>query len=72
MPLTVMVAVRWLVVVLAMAVTVIVPLLLPEAGVTAHHDSLLVTFHPVFDVIVTVFCSPEAAKSNVDNDTDRV
>ena len=65
-PLTVMVAVRWLVVELFAAVTVIVPLSYPELGDMLHHEASLLIFQLVLDVIVNVFCSPAAIKFNED------
>ena len=61
-PLTVMVAVRSLVVSLTVAVTVTVPSLLPDEGATVSHVSLLTTSQYVSDVTSNVFCSPEATK----------
>ena len=56
-PLTVIVAVRCVVPVLAAALTVIVPLLVPVAGETVNHVSLLPTVQFVFEVMSNVMFS---------------
>ena len=71
-PLTVMVAVRFDVVVFCAAVTVIVSLSKPEAGEIVSHDALLETVQSVLEVIAKVFCSPEKAKFNESDEMDRV
>ena len=70
-PLTVMFAVRCEVV--AVAVTVIVPLFEPEAGETVSQDeALLLTLQLILDEIVNCFCSPELEKLNEFNETDKL
>ena len=72
-PLTVIDAVSGLVVVLAAAVTVIVPLLLPDAGDTVSQDALpLSTVQFVLEVILNVFCSPSKTKLSEDSETVKV
>ena len=61
-PATVTVVVRGLVPVLAAAVTVTVPLLLPEAGDIVAHESLLLTVQSVLAVIINDCCPPDAVK----------
>jgi hypothetical protein len=68
-PLTVTVAVRRLVVVLAAAVTLTVPLLLPEVGETVSHETSLSTVQLTLEVTVTGLGSPAAVKSSVAVDT---
>ena len=57
-PLTVIVAVRGVVAILAVVVTVTVPLLLPEVEVTVAQVASLLTVQSVLDVILNDFCSP--------------
>jgi hypothetical protein len=64
-PLTVTVPVRRLVVVLAAAVTLMAPLLLPEAGETASHEASLSAVQLTLEVTVTDCVSPAAVKSSV-------
>ena len=69
--LTVMVAVRSAMDVLAAAVTVTVPSLAPEEGeIVSQDEPSLPTVQFVFEVMVKVFCSPEAEKFNEAIDTD--
>jgi uncharacterized protein involved in cysteine biosynthesis len=67
-PLTVTVAVRWVVAVFAAAVTVIVSSLLPDVAETVSHVSLLLIVQLVVDVIANDFCSPAAIKESADSD----
>ena len=69
--LTVMVAVRSLVVGLAAAMTVIVPSLLPEVwDIASHDEALLLTFQLVLDLMLNVFCPPEVVKFSEGGETD--
>ena len=63
-PLTVMIATRAVVLVLAATVTDIVPLFEPEVGeMVSHSGALLLTVQFVLEVIVNVCCCPVAAKT---------
>ena len=68
-PLTVIVAVRGDVNVLAAAVTVIVPLFLPEVGETVSHVSALCTSQLMSDSMLNDFCPEEDEKLNEVADT---
>jgi hypothetical protein len=68
-PLTVTVAVRRFVVVLAAAVTLMTPLLLPEAGETVSHTASLLAVQLILEVMATDCVSPEAVKSSVEVET---
>ena len=59
-------------VVLEVVVAVTVPLLLPEAGETVHHEASLLTFQTVLDVILNDFCSPAFMKLSEDGSTERL
>ena len=71
-PLTVIVAVRCVVPVLAAAVTVTVPLFVPEDGETVSHVSLLPTVQFVFEVMLNDCCPAVEVKLSVfvDNTND--
>jgi hypothetical protein len=58
--------------VLALTLTVTVPLLLPPPGPTVNHETLAPSVHSVLDVTVNVFSSPAAVKSSEEAETERV
>jgi hypothetical protein len=68
-PVTETVPVRWLVDVLAVAVTLIEPLLLPEAGEMVSHATLLLAVQLTLEVMAMDLLSPEAVKSSDDGET---
>jgi len=68
-PVTVINAVRSLVVVFAAQVTFTLPLLEPEDAETVAHVALLETVHDVFDVMLTGLLSPPAANDSVEGET---
>ena len=69
-PVTVMVAARWEVDVLTVAVTFIVALFEPEEGNTVSHVAVsLLTFQFVLDRILNVLCWPDDVKLKEDSDT---
>jgi len=71
--LTVMVAVREAVIVLAVAVTVIMPLFVPEEDDTVSQDEAsLPTVHLSLELMESVFDSLDEAKFNELSDTDSV
>ena len=72
LPETVIVALRGLVLVLAAAVTVKLPLFEPDAGLTVSHDAELVTFQVVLLVTVTVLFPPSLLNDNVLGETERL
>ena len=71
-PLTVMVAVRWDIDVLGVAVTVTVLLPEPIVEEAVSQDSIIEIAQLELDVIVNVFCSPAATKLNEFGDTVKV
>jgi hypothetical protein len=71
-PLTVIVAVRDALPLLAVAVTVMVPLFEPDAAETVAHDAVLLTVHVTLDETVIACAPPFAAKSSEDGETDSV
>ena len=72
LPLTVIVAVRLLVLVFSDTVTLILESLLLWAGDTEHHDSLDVIVHESFDLILKELVPPEALNARVSGLTVRL
>jgi hypothetical protein len=68
-PVIVTVAVRWLVIVFASAVTLIVPSLLPEAGETVSHVASSLAVQLTLEVTAMDLASPAAVKLSVAGET---